>query len=249
MNCKNQAKTARLSSTSVAVRSLQTCPTHQPVIRVKFDRDSSTTWPFSSAAVGWPLCHSTCSPPDPPDGGANHGPGHNTPHRLRRPGRPAPRSCGDFGASGGARKASGRRSRRGPASGLPPPPPITHAADPMESSVPRAASGTDTSRASSRASRRINHNGPTHDEIRIRTMSLFGRSEFVRPANVCLRCAWLLRDWVLFGIRLPDWCWRNKKSEEMLEKLTGNRCAGGTISCDARTRSISPAKTVLWESC
>lgn len=132
MNCKNQAKTARLSSTSVAVRSLQTCPTHQPVIRVKFDRDSSTTWPFSSAAVGWPLCHSTCSPPDPPDGGANHGPGHNTPHRLRRPGRPAPRSCGDFGASGGARKASGRRSRRGPASGLPPPPPSPMQRTPWE---------------------------------------------------------------------------------------------------------------------
>lgn len=130
-----------------------------------------------------------------------------------------------------------------------PPPPSPMQRTPMGSSVPRAASGTDTSRASGRASRRINHNGPTHDEIRIRTMSLFGRSEFVRPANVCLRCAWLLRDWVLFGIRLPDWCWRNKKSEEMLEKLTGNRCAGGTISCDARTRSISPAKTVLWESC
>lgn len=59
---------------------------------------------------------------------------------------------------------------------------------------------------------------------------------------MCPRCAWLLRDWVLFGIRLPDWCWRNKKSEEMLEKLMGNRCAGGTICCDARTRSISPRK-------
>lgn len=171
MNCKNQAKTARLSSTSVAVRSLPTCPTHQPVIRVKFDRDSSTTWPFSSAAVGWPLCHSTCSPPDPPDTGANHGPGHHTPHRLRRPGRPAPRSCGDSGAPGRSKESQWSRKQ---AKVLPAAPPIIHAADPMGSSVPRAASGTDTARAYGRASRRINHGGPTHDEIQIRTMSLFG---------------------------------------------------------------------------
>lgn len=154
------------------------------------------------------------------------------------PGVRPPAHAATLGRQGGARKASGRGSRRGPASG----PPIIHAADPMGSSVPRAASGTDTARASGRASRRINHGGPTHDEIQIRTMSLFGRSALVRPANVCPRCAWLLRDWVLFGIRLPDWCWRNKKSEEMLEKLMGNRCAGGTICCDARTRSISPRK-------
>lgn len=154
------------------------------------------------------------------------------------PGVRPPAHAATLGRRGGARKASGQGSRRGPASS----PPIIHAADPMGSSVPRAASGTDTSRASRRASRRINHYGPTHEEIRIRTMSLFGRSAFVRPAHVCLRCVWLLRDWVLLGIRLPDWCWRNKKSEEVLEKLMGNRCAGGTICCDARTRSISPRK-------
>jgi hypothetical protein len=62
------------------------------------------------------------------------------------------------------------------------------------------------------ASRRINHDGPTHDEGRTWIMTLFGRSAFVRPANVCLRSAWLLCDWAFVGFRLPDWCWRNKKS-------------------------------------